>query len=151
MDDKDFVKWDERYSVGIRMIDDQHKELINMANTLYVGCLQGRDAARQCFTRIIHGLVDYVNYHFSAEEQFLAAIEYPDLPAHKTQHRGFVREIMQQVKDFEEGKVFVPNKFARYLRDWVLAHIAYVDKQYGAFFAATGKSEADVLGPTTLL
>ena len=31
------VNWDDAYSVGVKLIDDQHKELIRMTNELSLG------------------------------------------------------------------------------------------------------------------
>jgi hemerythrin len=133
MDDKIFVRWDDRYSVKIQLIDDQHKELINMTNTLYEGCLAGDEAARNYFLETVHGTVDYVKYHFAAEERILENVKYPGLAEHKKEHEGFVKKIFEDVQSFQGGKKFVPNVFVRYLKDWILAHIAVQDKKYAEY------------------
>jgi hemerythrin len=127
------IEWDNRYALGIPLIDDQHKKLIDMANKLYVGCLSGDETARAYFMNAIREAVDYVRYHFSTEENMLARIKYPGLAAHKKEHEAFVKEIIRQVGDFRSGKKFVPNIFVRYLRDWVLTHIALSDKLYADY------------------
>jgi hemerythrin len=132
-DDKILVEWDDRYSVGIQLIDDQHKELINLTNILYAGCLAGDAAAQKYFLETVHGTVDYVKYHFSAEERILENVRYPDIVEHKRQHESFVKQIFDDVKSFEEGKKFVPNVFVRYLKDWILTHIAVTDRKYSNY------------------
>ncbi|MDR2404384.1 MAG: bacteriohemerythrin [Spirochaetaceae bacterium] len=132
-DSKILVAWDDRYSVGIRLIDEQHKELVNLTNALYAGCLAGDEAAQKYFLETIHGTVDYVKYHFAAEEKILKNIKYPSIGDHKKQHEGFVKQIFDDVKSFEEGKKFVPNVFVRYLKDWILTHIAVVDRKYAEY------------------
>jgi hemerythrin len=131
--DSTIVAWDDKYLLGIPVIDEQHKKLVLMANELYAGCLQGGAEADACFKRIIHGLVDYINQHFAFEEKLLKGLAYPNFAAHKAEHDGFIRNVVQNVKDYEAGKPFVANNFARYLRDWVLQHIAFTDKKYVAF------------------
>jgi hemerythrin len=128
-----FVRWDDRYSVGIPLIDSQHKKLIEMTDDLYNACLEGTEAASNHFRSAIRGVVDYVKYHFSAEEKLLETSGYPGLALHKKEHEGFVLKVLQDVRDFEEGKKFVPNLFVRYLRDWILAHIAVEDKKYAEY------------------
>jgi hemerythrin len=133
MEEKKLVEWDDRYSVGIPLIDDQHKELVNMTNTLYEACLAGDRAARAYFLQAIHGTVDYVKYHFAAEEKILENVKYPHIIEHKRAHESFVKKIFVDVKSFEAGKKFVPNVFVRYLKDWILTHIAVEDKRYAEY------------------
>jgi hemerythrin len=133
MRDDVFVEWEDRYSVGIPLIDDQHKELIKLTNDLYQGCLAGEETARINFMAAIKGTVDYVKYHFSMEEKLLQNVDYPDLTEHKRAHEEFVKHILNEVQSFEEGKKFVPNLFVRYLRDWILSHIAVADRTYATY------------------
>jgi hemerythrin len=136
------VEWDNRYSVGIPLIDDQHKELIKLTNNLYKSCLAGEETARVNFLVAIKGTVDYVKYHFSAEEQLLQSVNYPELTAHKKEHELFVKHILEEVQSFNGGKKFVPNLFVRYLKDWILSHIAVEDRKYAAFFLDLKKQGA---------
>jgi hemerythrin len=134
-----FVEWDSRYSVGIPLIDEQHKKLIELTNDLYEACLGGIESATSNFREAIRGTVEYVKYHFAAEEKILENVKYPGIAAHKKEHETFVVTILRDVKDFEEGKKFVPNVFVRYLKDWILAHIAVEDKKYAGYILALKK------------
>jgi hemerythrin len=136
MANQDIVQWKDTYSVGIKLIDDQHKGLINMTNDLFLSCLKGDDVARRFFKKVIRGAVDYIKVHFDTEEKIMRKINYPGYAAHKREHEDFVAEVLLRVKDFEEGRKFVPNVFARFLKEWVLTHIAMSDKQYGHFIWA---------------
>ena len=137
-----FVEWDDRYSVGIPLIDDQHKHLIELTNELYACCIGGEAEVQSCFRDAIRGAVDYVKYHFAAEEKILENLRYPGIAAHKKEHESFVIKILEDVKDFEGGKKFVPNIFVRFLRDWILAHIAVEDKKYADFIRELKKQDA---------
>jgi hemerythrin len=132
-DENSIVEWKDRLSVFIPIIDEQHKSLINMTNDLYAGCLQGDEAAVAYFKTAVRKAVEYVKYHFTTEERILENINYPAFASHKKQHEDFVKEILRGVKEFEEGKKFIPNIFVRYLRDWVLTHIAVSDKNYSEY------------------
>jgi hemerythrin len=133
MEDNHIVEWDTRYKIGIPVIDEQHKQLIDMTNRLYTACLGGNSAATVYFKRAVREAVDYVRFHFSTEEKILERINYPGITAHKKEHEDFIREILRQVQAFEQGKKFVPNLFVRFLRDWVLTHIAMSDKAYAEY------------------
>jgi hemerythrin len=128
-----FVAWDERYAIGIPLIDAQHQELIRMTNELYKACLEEGDAGARLFKATIKAAVDYVKFHFSAEEKLLENVDYPQIAVHKKQHEEFAIKILEEVTNFEEGKKFVPNAFVRFLRDWILSHIALMDKKYAEY------------------
>jgi hemerythrin len=128
-----YVEWDGRYEIGIPLIDGQHRELIRLTNELYKACLEGDDAGRELFKVAIKAAVDYVKFHFSAEEKLLENVDYPQILVHKRQHEEFVIKILAETKNFEEGKKFVPNGFVRFLRDWILSHIGVMDKKYAGY------------------
>jgi hemerythrin len=144
-----FVTWEDRYSVGIQLIDDQHKHLIELTNGLYKACLTGTEAARAHFREAIRGTVDYVKFHFTAEEQLLEQINYPGIAAHKREHETFVKKVLADAKDFEEGKKFVPNIFVRFLRDWILAHIAVEDRRYADYILELKKQQVRMRQPVS--
>lgn len=137
-----FVDWEERYAVGIAVIDEQHKELLKLTNGLYEACCQGDDIARSQFQGVVHSMVDYVKFHFTTEEQIMERVNYPELAEHKREHESFIRKIFEGVKAFESGKSFVPNTFVRYLRDWVLTHIAMSDRKYTEYILRVKKGGA---------
>jgi hemerythrin len=128
-----FVAWDEKYSTGIQLIDDQHKELLKLTNDLFSNCQEGDQSAGKAFRRVVHAAVDYVKYHFSAEEKIFENINYPLAAEHKRQHESFVKRVLEDAKSFEEGKSIVPINFAKFLREWILTHIAVHDKQFADF------------------
>jgi hemerythrin len=128
------VEWDDKYSVKIPLIDSQHKELIAHTNRLYQGCLNGTEEEKKTFfLDTVQSVEDYVKFHFSAEEKMLENVRYPYRVKHKRQHEEFVQQMCQEVKDYEKGKKFVPNAFVRFLRDWILSHIAMEDTKYARY------------------
>jgi hemerythrin len=128
------VEWDEKYCVGIPLIDEQHKTLIEHTNTLYQGCLAGSEEERASyFLKTVHSVVDYTKFHFSAEEKMLENVKYPNLAPHKKYHEEFVQRLLDDVKGFQNGQKFAPNNFVRFLRDWILSHIAVEDTRYARY------------------
>jgi hemerythrin len=133
MDTHGIVEWDNRYTVGIQLIDDQHRELLKLINNIYLGCMKDDEGAKNYFRLTIHGLVNYIKYHFSTEEQLLARIEYPDSAAHKRQHSEFIRDIVERAESFERGHSISPKGYIRYIRDWIVTHITLIDKKYATY------------------
>ena len=134
MADKTKVQWDDAYSVKVKLIDDQHRGLIDLTNELAKGCQIGGVEAEMYFMKAIQGAVRYVKIHFTTEEIIMERLSYPEFLIHKKEHEDFVAEVLKELREFEEGKKFVPNAFVKYLQEWVLTHIAKSDKKYGYLF-----------------
>lgn len=133
-----FVEWEERYSVGIASIDNQHKKLVDFTNALFEGCRQGQEFAADSFKSTLKDVVLYVKEHFQTEEKLFEQFAYPDTDAHRKQHQAFVYKVLEEVANFENNQKFVPNKFVRFLRDWLLEHIAVSDQAYSEFLKSKG-------------
>ncbi|MDR2797603.1 MAG: bacteriohemerythrin [Treponema sp.] len=133
MKESTFITWKDTYSVGIPQIDEQHQELVYLTANLYTACMQGTESGRLYFKQAIHKIVQYVSFHFSAEEKLMERIEFPEFAEHKKQHESFVKKVLEEVKKFEGGKAIVPPIFVRFLRDWILTHIAEEDQKYGDY------------------
>ncbi|MDR2503472.1 MAG: bacteriohemerythrin [Deltaproteobacteria bacterium] len=140
MAEKFIVTWQSSYSVGIKLIDEQHMELIKLTNKLFASCMEGK--SKNIFLDTIHEAVDYVGYHFGTEEKVMERINYPDYASHKKEHADFVREVFSKVEEFKAGKILAPLSFVYYLKDWVLHHIAVCDKKMGAYLIAMKRSGA---------
>jgi len=135
-DNQDMVVWDEKYATGIDVIDTQHKELFLLTNELFRACMSDEKTLKSVFTETMGRMVDYVRFHFSAEQELLHKIKYPEYHEHKKQHDKLIRDILTAVTAHNKGEKFVPNQFVRTMRDWILGHIALTDKQYVAFITA---------------
>jgi len=129
----DFITWEARFSVGIPLMDLQHKQLIRLTNNLHDACREGSSSAQEAFGVAVREVVEYVKMHFSTEEKIMERVAYPDAAAHRCKHRDFVRQVLSEVSAFQSGRQFVPNRFTNFLRNWILEHIAETDKVMGAY------------------
>ena len=134
----DIVLWDEKYATGIDEIDDQHKQLVILTNELYQACLD-RNAVGPAFKGAMGRMVEYVRYHFTAEQELLKQMNYPNYKEHAVQHNELIKHIIGASNDYVQGKRFVANKFVITLKDWVFGHIAYYDKIYVSYFGGQAR------------
>jgi len=137
-----FVQWEERYSVGFDLIDNQHKHLLDLTNMFYGWCRRGEAITREHFAETLHATVDYVNVHFSTEERLMDKTNYPDKAEHKEQHIFFAKKIIEARNDFEEEKSGVAVDFVHFLKDWILSHIAVCDKNFAEYLNRVLKEKA---------
>jgi hemerythrin len=72
--------------------------------------------------------------HFQTEEKLMVMNRFPGYTEHKRAHDNFKLVVIKSVKDFDSGEQLVLEKFAGFLKDWILTHIAKVDRQYAEYF-----------------
>ena len=79
------ITWTNDLTVGIELIDEQHKMLIKHLNDLSQALQSQQGPAKVAAT--LNFLIDYTNFHFTAEEKHMEANGYPELKNHiKKQH-----------------------------------------------------------------
>ena len=74
------IEWNETFSVGVQLFDDQHKKLFAMVNGLEVGMKNGDDHA--AIEEVLNGLVEYTVTHFTEEEREMRERGYPGYEDH---------------------------------------------------------------------
>lgn len=117
---------------GNAIIDREHKELIQAVNKLLEACSAGK--GRTSMDETIKFLNNYVNQHFTHEEQLQKQRNYPGFTAHRAFHENYkktLKEITAQISAVgptitELGNL---NKHISVL----IAHIKTEDKKLGAF------------------
>ena len=87
---------DDRYSVGVRSLDAQHRQLIDVLNQLHQAMSTAN--SQQVLPALMRQLGQYATAHLQAEEQMLRAQGYPGFTQHKAQHDSYIAK----VKDFQE-------------------------------------------------
>jgi hemerythrin len=133
------VQWSDDYSTKVTLIDEQHKGLLDFINDLF-NHVTGNDAKeRAYFQKVIQQAVQYVKFHFATEEKYMISINFPGYPEHKKAHDQFVLTVITTIKEFEQGDNLTLLKFANFLKDWVLTHIAVMDMQYSNFRKESNK------------
>lgn len=128
--------WDESLSVNIQSIDNQHKEIISVLNTLLEAMKKGQ--ATDIVNKIIFELEKYAMVHFQKEEYFFKKFNYAGAEEHILEHRKFSNKIAQLKADIKSGKTSLTIDLLNYLKTWIEHHIKEVDKQYSACFKENG-------------
>lgn len=122
----------EYLKTGNTIIDNEHRELLNMANKLLDACNNGRESA--AMESAVKFLVDYVDKHFKHEEQLQQKSRYPGYPAHKTFHDSYKRNLNNIVSQLL-GNNFSMANFAKFNSHIgvLINHISTEDKKLGMF------------------
>jgi hemerythrin len=134
------IVWKDQYSVGIKSIDDQHKELFNRINRLFDELPKGN---KDVVLKVLDFLDDYTVFHFNAEQNLMAKANYPGLNDHIQQHEWF-KEQISSFKDEVGSKgvgVTLTVKLNKVLVDWLINHVTKTDIQYVPYLKQAGLSE----------
>ena len=134
--DRKRIDWKDEYSVGIESIDEQHKKLINLINTLQtiVDYTSEEKLERECLAAV----VDYTRTHFVYEEELMKNYGYPDFEAHKAQHQKMIDKVNNLLAEYENNRERAMRHALDFLKQWLVRHINGTDKQYSEFLLGKG-------------
>ena len=128
--------WNEKYIINVKEIDDQHKKLFEICDSLYNAMKAGK--AKDIMGGILKNLIDYTANHFATEERLMTKYSYPDYLKHKTKHEKLVKQVIDFQKDFDNGKASISVEIMNFLKDWLFKHILGTDKKTGEFLNTKG-------------
>ncbi|MBF0144025.1 MAG: hemerythrin family protein [Magnetococcales bacterium] len=126
--------WNDEWTVGIRTIDVDHKNLVGMINRLADASVRTL-AIRELLPPLIRYTVD----HFRTEESMMAATAYPHLERHRGEHQGLVQHVSkvgEVIREWSDPEL--PDDLENFLRDWLMNHIMKSDKRLGRHLRAHG-------------
>ncbi len=132
------IAWTGDLSVGIELIDEQHKMLIKRLNDLSQALASGQGAAKIATT--LNFLIDYTDFHFTAEEKHMAANGYPELERHQKLHKEFKATLANMEEELEEegATQLLADSIDSLLVKWLFEHIRTIDVSFGKFLNEKG-------------
>ena len=94
------MEWSEKFNIGIEVIDNQHRQILEYINTLDQIRMSGQ---RNQIKEVLDDLIDYTQSHFSFEENLLEQVNYQYLPSHRGIHELFVKRLIYCRQRFAHG------------------------------------------------
>ena len=138
------VNWNSTYSLGIKIIDDQHIKIMDFASNLLNETPKNEEEECEYFKGVIGQVVDYIKIHFATEEGVMLATRFPGYEEHKKAHEEFILTVVKSIKDYEAGNRQVLVNFSNYTKKWVLTHITLLDVKYIEYFKRITIRKKDV-------
>lgn len=121
------VKWDSSYTLGIDIIDEQHKKLFDLMSEIYDASESDADIER--IIELFDELTKYSQYHFEDEEAYFSSTSDDDIKIHKEQHQYFIDEI-NKIKQQCLRINALSLELLYFLNDWLVNHIKVEDHKY---------------------
>ena len=125
-----YFAWKDSFCIGVKKMDEQHKLFVSYINELSEAMRAGNVEA--IVVTIYGKLTDYIQTHFSTEEDILLSIDYPMLETQKKQHAFYVSELTF-LKSSVLDKHHTAQNMLLFLKDWFLHHITTEDLKYVEF------------------
>jgi hemerythrin-like metal-binding protein len=129
------IKWEDKYEIGVKIIDDQHKHFVGLLNALYK-CLEVRDTKR--LPDIIKDVFSYAGYHFKVEEGYFDKFGYPEADEHKAAHDSLLERAKSFTKRPDKDQIKTGFELVYFLERWLFVHIKGTDQKYVQFFHEHG-------------
>jgi methyl-accepting chemotaxis protein len=128
------IEWSQKYAVGIRFIDGQHRQMFDLVNRVLEGAHQGKDL--EDLVAVLRDLVRLTEHHFRAEETRMA-----EHGADAEHHRGEHRELLDSLRRFTDRlDAAAVAECSVFLREWLLRHIESTDRPFAAYLRERGET-----------
>lgn len=128
--------WNADLATGVRQIDLQHQELIELINELEITHESGQDAL--ALAEVLPRLTNYALFHFGTEEGLMAkvAVNTSFSLHHLSEHRQFAEKVTQMKAQPGADSAQTVVQLLDYLKSWLLEHIMKTDKELGKLIGA---------------
>lgn len=122
--------WNDRYNMGVEVIDREHKKLFSILNKLFDFGQQEEKSQWVCQEAVKY-FKDHAIEHFIDEENYMASIEYAGIEMHKRIHKNF-REVTLPAleKELEQTGYSedAVNHFLGVCAGWLIGHTLIEDR-----------------------
>mgnify|MGYP000373709460 CR=1 FL=1 len=140
----EFLEWNNKtMSIGIKLIDEQHKELLKIINKLSISI--NENSQRKDILTIIDELIDYGYYHFRTEEELFDKFNYEEADIHVIEHTNFINKFTTIKEKISKNKMFrdkssveVAENIFQYIINWFLNHVVVSDRKFVPLFKDNG-------------
>jgi len=142
------IEWSNELSVGVKQIDDQHKELIRITNVL-INAVHAKQQVN-ILDDTLSRLRDYTVTHFTDEEKLMTEVSYPERGEHVIEHTRLKRSVKDYRRQLYKKEDLTPDDVLEFMKDWLLTHILTYDRDLANFIheqeaeTSPGEAEADV-------
>jgi hemerythrin-like metal-binding protein len=134
------VAWSEMMSVGVPVLDADHKTLVGLMNDLHRSI--GDEEEYATLGSVLQALDEYAAHHFAREERVMAACRYPSAQTHARMHHRLTQQVRELKERYDSDQTTVRAKDCLdFLHKWLLEHICSTDMDYRAW--VVGHPEAE--------
>jgi len=122
-------QWDDSLLVGVKAIDDQHRQLFDIMEK--VRTLMPTDSDGPDVGSLLKAMVTLTHAHFRDEEQLMDEIRFPDRERHRRLHRDISAHIVAMLEKLKAGEDFGADDLLEFIEKWQVEHVQAEDARIG--------------------
>jgi hemerythrin len=130
------MTWSNKYSVGIKALDSQHRAMMRILNELHAAAMRGK--AREVASSLLGQWVSLANGHFATEEELMESTRYPGLAGHRAKHQELSGQVAEFASRHEQDDATVYTPLLYFVRDYQTKHMQTEDREYAPWLKAHG-------------
>ena len=134
----DRIEWTPALSVGVADIDEQHQRLFAIIEDLMKAQQENREP--ESFLYTLSELVDYSDYHFRTEDNYMIENSYPLFLSHRKEHLAYIKKMGSLIAALENKESSLSEDLLAFLCDWWRTHITDSDLKYARHIKANTKA-----------
>ena len=132
------LKWEERFNIGVEVIDKEHKNLFKIINKLFE-FREDEEKSQWACQEGIKFFKSHAVQHFADEESYMRSIGYKGLDTHRRIHEDFREKILPKLERELEETAYSEDAVSHFLgvcTGWLIGHTLIEDH------AITGKIDS---------
>jgi hemerythrin len=133
---KKMIKWENRFSVNVSMIDEQHKFFILIMNKVVVA--KNEENKHEKISDALNEMTAYALSHFKSEEAYMLDLDYPEYQQHKEEHKEFLKTTVGFCRRVMNKENNIIDDLCEFLEQWLVEHIQGTDKRFTECFNENG-------------
>jgi hemerythrin len=123
-----FISWRDDLSVGVSALDDQHKQVLDVINSIYE--IRFENASHEALLKNLTKLQFFTETHFRYEESVMKFANYPNFEEHRLYHEAMMAKTVKICSQFRSNIQSDTDDLFQLLKNWWLSHICKEDRDY---------------------
>lgn len=134
-----YFEWKSTWSCGNTIIDNQHKELLELGNGLIEASLNTTHP--ELLLPKLDALIEHVKVHFIEEEAILSSLGFVFLSEHELSHAKLVEKAIELRRKVTAKEIKASDAFEFIVSDIIMGHLLHEDIKYFPLMAQVTSSD----------
>jgi hemerythrin-like metal-binding protein len=141
-----FMTWNDQFTTGIVIVDQQHRGLVDLVNQAAPTLAAASRENLRAIEPLLDQLIAYATTHFRTEETLMENhnIDPRHLEHHRQSHAAFVRQVNTMGRSLLGGGVVTGNEMLTFLANWLIFHILGEDQAMARQIKAIASGQTSI-------